>query len=199
MSDPISQLKKDIEQATARTMSGSRDFSWLSQEVSNITDEHVTALTLRHFWGQDYASTTPREHTLDILSRFLHYRNFTDYCTRYNEKRDGGSAYFSNQEVLSAKDIHQGDHLYLQWNPGRECIARYLGNAQFVVETVRKSHLRVDDVFTCYLFVKGEPAYLSDLISHGRHYPLYVIGTMGGFTAQVIQNNRTPPAQSIFP
>ncbi len=74
------QLCQAIEQATGLKMSTSKDFEVLSEHIFEKTHQTVSPNTLKRLWGYLPDATTPRISTLNILTTFLGYQSWDDFC-----------------------------------------------------------------------------------------------------------------------
>lgn len=176
-SPEIVELRKCIEENMKRKMRTPNDFVFLSGAVFDRVRETISPTTLKRLWGYIDGADQTRNSTLDILSRFLNYRDWDEFV----EKRGMES---NSDEVLSphikAVDLQVGDCVKVSWMPNRRCTFRYLGEEQFIVEEAENSKLKVGNTFYCSLFILGEPLYLSRLVQ-GKNPPVdFVVGNRDG-------------------
>lgn len=59
-----------------------KDFEYLSECIFEKFHEKISPTTLKRLWGYLPESTTPRKSTLDILSMFVGYDNWKDFCKK---------------------------------------------------------------------------------------------------------------------
>ncbi|MBR5728954.1 MAG: hypothetical protein IKX61_01925 [Prevotella sp.] len=57
-----------------------KDFEFLSECIFEKFHEKISPTTLKRIWGYLSESTTPRTSTLDILSKFVGYANWKEFC-----------------------------------------------------------------------------------------------------------------------
>lgn len=76
----IAKLREQVEGAVERKMKTPKDFEFLSECILEKYHERISPTTLKRIWGYLSESTTPRKSTLDILSKFVGYDNWKDFC-----------------------------------------------------------------------------------------------------------------------
>ncbi len=177
----IERLCHEVEKSVGRTISTPRDFAFLRESLYARTRLLLSASTLMRVWGY-MEGGTPRENTLSELARFIGYPSFADFCQADNPEGSGivGKRHFRVQETL-----RQGDLLTLTWQPGRRCVARYLGNGQFVVLESENTRLLSGNTFRCSLVIEGEPLYIDDLHRDSAATTAYVCGKISGIRYQI--------------
>lgn len=176
----IALLRERVELDSQRAMNSPRDFEWLSGKLGEM-GEGVSVTTLKRCWGYVEADVTPRLHTLDILSRYLGYRNFkhfVDACGNLGEESPSGPVHGS--WLRPVQDLEVNDRVTLTWQPGRVCVIRYLGNEQWVVESSERTRLQPGNTFYCGVIIEGEPMFARDLVMDGRSPVGYECGKCGG-------------------
>ena len=78
----LAKLRELIEGAVERKMKTPKDFEFLSECIFEKYHEKISPTTLKRLWGYLSESTTPRKSTLDILSMFVGYDNWKDFCKK---------------------------------------------------------------------------------------------------------------------
>lgn len=172
------RLLGEIERSAAMRMLTPRDFSQLSESVSERTGQTVSPSTLKRLWGYMKDGGEPSAYTLKTLARYLGYADFESFARGGTD----ASSLIVGQQAVSADDLAPGEELRLQWPPNRRITVRHLGEAQFTIVEAVNTKLSVGDTFTCHLFIGGEPLYLSNLIHQGGAPMGYVAGKTNGIT-----------------
>ena len=85
----LAKLRELIEGVVERKMKTPKDFEFLSECIFEKFHERISPTTLKRLWGYLPESTTPRKTTLDILSMFVGYDNWKDFCRAYTEFTEG--------------------------------------------------------------------------------------------------------------
>ena len=78
----LAKLRELIEGVIERKMKTPKDFEYLSECIFGKFHEKISPTTLKRLWGYLSESTTPRNSTLDILSMFVGYDNWKDFCKK---------------------------------------------------------------------------------------------------------------------
>ena len=76
---PYEQLRTDIETALKKKLQTPKDFEFLRERIYARLHILVSRTTLMRLWGYVDEEVTPRKGTLDILSKFLGYRDWLQY------------------------------------------------------------------------------------------------------------------------
>ncbi len=183
----ITLLRQQVEQKLRRTLRLPRDFEWLSERLMEVMHESVSGSTLRRLWGVNNEGVSPSRYTLDVLSRFVGSTGYDDFCSRQMRQAEESASKLVVGASVEADKLPVGARLLIRWEPGRVCQVRHLGEARFVIEHAENTHLSVGDTFACHLFINGEPASLSDISGPEHHYPVYMIGRLGGISVDVLE------------
>lgn len=180
--DKMAALRLAVEQRFGHGVNSPSEFKRLSREIEQRTDRAISASTLMRVWGYVSSQVKPNLTTLNALAA---YAGYLDYASLVSGADDDGS-----DEVLSAhlnvdRELQERDHVLLRWQPGRECLVRYMGGGQFVVERCEHTKLAVGDTFICHLIVQDHPLLLDNLV-HGSMPPkCYVCGQKHGVQYEV--------------
>ncbi len=180
----ITMLKKEILKVTERQLKTPRDYVWLSDCVFKKTAERVSPTTLKRLFGYLDEEVKPRSFTLDVLSRFVGYKDFTLFCEGVSKMATQSNIVLS--QCLSASGLEVGKMVKLTWRPDRLCVICHLGGGQFRVEKSVNSKLSVGDTFECHLFIAHEPLYVSNLVHDGVMSMQYVAGRRDGIMFEVL-------------
>ena len=150
----ISELKQQIEESVGRKMKTSNDFTFLSGAIWERIHENLSASTLKRLWGYVDGPDTTRSSTLEILSKFLGFKDWDGFLGHISQ--GNGSDRVTKQHIKT-DDLKVGDHISVSWKPNRHCTFRYLGEYRFIVEQSENSKLKVGNTFRCGLFIDAEP------------------------------------------
>lgn len=173
-----------IEQMLGCKMTTHRDFIHLSDLILERTRERISGTTLRRVWGITPEGVSPRRYTLDVLARFLLFKDYDDFCRNaHNEEIQSGIV---SGERIKSSDLHDGQTLRIIWQPDRSCLVRHQGNGRFVILQAQNTKLSRGDTFTCHLFINHEPLYLDDLMHEGQGPFRYIAGKQTGITVEKV-------------
>ncbi|MBQ4376443.1 MAG: hypothetical protein II793_01960 [Bacteroidales bacterium] len=185
----MEKLKQLLCEASRCEARHATDFIIMSVYIRQRTHETVGVNTLKRFYNYGCQSAIPRMQTLNVLARSLGYRNYDDFCNHYADTSDSASDIVMGQHISSSLLV-VGERILLRWNPGRECLAEYLGNDTYRVVTSQQTKLAVGDTFQAPFFALGHTAMLANLIHGDTSFPLYEIGKQGGLTlAEIVRND----------
>ena len=84
----LAKLRESVEAVVERKMKTPKDFEFLSECIFEKFHERISPTTLKRFWGYLSETTTPRKSTLDILSMFVGYDNWKNFCRAYTESTE---------------------------------------------------------------------------------------------------------------
>ena len=181
------QLCVAVEKCAGRKMVTPRDFEFLSVCIEQFTHQHMGVSTLKRLWGYlgEEGKCTPRQYTLDILSRYVGYKSYELFQQGSISTSDIDSD-FVNSQSISADRITEKVRIRIMWNPDRAMIVRCEGDNTFIVEEVMNSKLSVGDCFCCDRFTQGEPLFLYNLVHEDNKPTGYVCGRLGGIQFNVL-------------
>lgn len=176
-SPEIKELRNQVEEALGRKLKTPKDFSFLGSSIWTVNHEMISPTTLKRLWGYIDGAEQTRGSTLDILSRFIGYRDWDDFLGHVDRSGDSDPILSFH---IGIEELVPGDRVYVSWKPDRRCTFRYLGNATFIVEESKNSKLQKGDTFSTTLFILNEPLYLSNLVQGDNPPVPFVIGNRDG-------------------
>lgn len=180
-------LCMDIEKAVGRKIQTPYDFDFLVTCLWEHNRCIISTSTLKRLWGYIPSTMSPRRSTLDLLSRFIGYKDWNDYIQDMEKRLEVQSNSFTGKGI-HATDLQIGDCIEVTWLPNRRCIFRYLGEHHFIVEYAEHSKLREGDTFDAVMFSVCHPMYLDHLSRDNMPSTSYVAGKKNGLiTVRKIQ------------
>ena len=114
----LNYLLTQVEKRYGRRVATSTDFEALSVFIEHGTGELLSASTLKRLWGYVSSHPTPRKGTLDILCRFIGYRDFRTFCESLKTTAAFASNFIAEQTVYSS-ELAVGTEVTIGWNPNR--------------------------------------------------------------------------------
>ena len=177
----LNYLLMQVEVRYGRRVATTTDFEALSVVIERETGELLSSSTLKRLWGYVTSHPMPRLSTLDILSRFVGFRDFRLFCESLKSDAAFSSNFLTVQSVFSA-DLKPGDILTIGWNPDRLVKFRYEGNNQYAVTESMNAKLMAGDRFELAHLMKGYPLYIPRILRDNAYTPAYIAGTDGGLT-----------------
>ena len=156
-------------------------FIALSYAIESVTDNHLSASTLKRLWGYVNNLPAPRATTLDILSQYVGHKSFRAFCEWLRAKTVETSAFFQTSYLIP-EELTPGTLVELGWEPDRLVRVEYLGGQNFRVIESRNSKLQKGDVFEASSLMTGYPLCLSGVLRDGKLTSPFVGGKKGGLT-----------------
>lgn len=185
--DTIFLLRKEVENEMGFSLKAPTNFDALITRVQKKTGESLSLSTIKRLWGYVDSTNSPRLSTLSILSRYLGYRDFDDFCLKKSVYTSEDSAFISltNDQV---KDLQKGDELMLEWKPDRFCRIRYETKDKFKVINAVNCKLQKGDTFLASFVAVGHPLFATDLVRDGKRISNYVAGKSSGILSISIKH-----------
>lgn len=168
-----------VEKKYGRSLRSTSDFESLSIIIENETGELLSSSTLKRLYGYVNLKPVPRKTTLDILCRYLGYRDFAEYARCLKTNNEFSSQFFSSKSIFS-DELQAGDCITIGWQPDRVVKLKYLGSDEFVVTESINSQLCIDDRFCQTHFMLSYPLYIARILRNGEYTPAYVAGRQEG-------------------
>ena len=90
----IENLKKEVVRKFGRTVEAAADFDTLSMAIQQGISETVSPSTLKRVFGYVKYDAEPSATTLSILSRYVGYAGWSDFCRNFRpSESDGGTSH----------------------------------------------------------------------------------------------------------
>lgn len=183
----IEHLKICVEATTGKKIKTPKDFTYLSEQIFNRLHIMLSPTTLKRLWGYLNEDNKPRISTLSIISQFVGYRNWENFC----ESAATESSLQSNlilSRKISSYSLKKGQQICVTWLPDRKCIFECLGEQTFTVISSINSKLDIGDTFECSIFIEGEPLYL-DKLKHKEYSNIsYIAGKKEGIRFEILES-----------
>lgn len=183
----LQALLEEVEKEYGRPVRTSKDFYILAALIEYQCREVVSSATLKRLWGYVSLQTTPRKHTLDILSRFVGYKDFGEFRASLLGKIDETSGFFDTS-YLAAEDIPEGKVIRIGWEPDRILRLRRTSDIGFEVIESHNSKLIAGDRFEASCFFKGLPLVVPVVLRGDERLPAFVAGRTKGLNLLGIES-----------
>ena len=179
-------LKQEVERIIGHRLTSANEFEQLSHLLLSHTHERLSPTTLKRLWGYlKNEEVETRRHTLDVLSRFVGFGCYEDFCAHLERLEEVQSG-ISIEERITTERMRLGQRLVITWRPNRRMVVRHLGSGQFEIVEATNTKLHVGDTFCCHLMIQHEPLYLDDLIHQGMPPMAYIAGQRNGAVIEVL-------------
>ena len=173
------RLKTRVEKTLGYKLQTPKDFTAASAQIFAELKVMLSSTTLKRLWGYLRNDCTPRIATLNILSRFVGYDDWSSFVEISGNATDDQSNLILSRH-LEVSSLKVGDCLLLTWLPNRRCKVRFLGDRQFAVIESVNAKLVVGDTFECSVFIEGQPLYVDHLKHCTYEGVSYVAGKNDG-------------------
>lgn len=181
--EALQVLRQKVEEKVGRTMRLPSDFDMLSQVVFDATNERISTNTLKRLWDYLDGYRTSRRFTLNVLARYVGYRDWEDFCHNIG---DSAASQIFDTHYIDSDNLSVGTRLTLRWHPGRVVTLEYHGNNEYVVVESQQAKLTAGDSFKCQGFVPGQPLVINGLLHKGINHPInYICGKQGGIEVTI--------------
>lgn len=161
----LKHLREEVERVFGGPLTRRSDYDRLASVILAQTHKMLSGTTLRRCWGyQNDQPGTPSRTTLDVLSQYAGYTNWTVFCL---EAEAGEDIAICNSQQLHAQDLSIGDVVRLGWNPDKTVALRYEGAEEFVV-LESNGKLKVGSRFRCAQIIENLSMILTD--ANGQSY-----------------------------
>ena len=175
----VVQLRKDVEARFGMRPATPADFETLIAQIWLRLHENIALSTLERLWGYVSGAENTRRSTLNVLSRYVGFKDWDDYTDQLRaEEHDSSNPFIA--DGIHTEDLQPGQKLEVTWLPNRRCVFRYLGDMRFEVLESINSKLSAGDTFISTFFLTGQPLYMDHLILTGNNTVSYVAGNNGG-------------------
>lgn len=177
----IQELVSAVKAKYGKSLDAPSDFEEFSLYLYKHTEEVISASTLKRLCGYVKYPHNTRKYTLDVLSRFVGYNSFEEYCAWLKTSPAYNSSFFSTKQIASS-DLKIGQYLEIGWSPNRYLLIRYNGNNTYSIEKAKSSKLQAGDCFETDCFYIGYPLYLPYVIHDNQRTKPFIAGRNGGLT-----------------
>ena len=157
----MNYLMSLVEKKFRKSVKTSTDFYSLAQEIESETSE------------------TPRQTTLDVLSKYIGKKDYKTFCEDLKHSEAFQSRFFT-ADFINSCDLAPDSRLEIGWDPGRKITLKYIGESLFEVESACNSKLLAGDRFEAANFIKGYPLYISRILRNDEYTPSYIAGRQAG-------------------
>lgn len=180
----IDKLRSMVENTIGREVHTPRDFTFLHNQITELTHQSLSMSTLKRVWGYTSREFNISRYTLDVLSKLVGYTGWEKFCESIDIKENSSKIEASSHSVvirrLAARALNQGDIVRLHWQPNRCLEIVYEGLDLFSVIKSENSKLMVGDKFQTMMFIDHQPLFLYCVQRDGFPPFDYRCGNNGG-------------------
>ena len=177
----IVELLVLVEQKYGKKLQTTTDFDEFSFHFKQQTKENISTSTLKRLWGYVNDSHTPRQHTLNLLAKYIGHEDFIQFRLWLKSSEVYNSSFFSTKQ-LQTKELTPGQEIEIGWSPNRYLRLRYQGESEYLIMEAVQSKLQAGDRFEATTFLMGEPLFLPYILRNGNRTSPFIAGRNGGLT-----------------
>lgn len=165
----VASLREAVAAVFRHPLDTLNDFEQLGVSIEDKTRCHLNADTLRRLWKVRHdAYGTVRLSTLNILSEYVGYADWSAWCEHLRQEGHTESETTAGRRCVYAADMNTGDEVKIGWRPDRTAVLRYAGERYWEVTAVENSRtLQQGDRFCCAALTEGEVLYADNLMRNG--------------------------------
>lgn len=157
----------------------------LRNDIEARTGEALSLNTVKRLTGVLAYSSTPREVTLDIISRYLGYKNWALFLSAIENKISG----FNTPEgFIETKDLPVGSVLKISWEPDREIKILHRGKGAYEIIESKNSKLQKGDEIHLSQIAPGFPLMVREVNREGECLGNYTAALTEGITSLELLN-----------
>ena len=174
-------LRNEVEEKMGYKLRSPLDFSQLLLRMREVCPSSLSVSTVKRLWEYVPSQHIPRLYTLSLLTRFIGYKDWDDFCKKKSTFTTANSGFVSSS-FGQMQPLSIGDRLSLAWSPNRRCLIECRGGDFFCVLESVNATLQPGDTFQANFFSLGHPLYVTRLVREGRLLQDYVAGKRNGLT-----------------
>ena len=136
----IMELLTLVGKKYSRNLLTTTDFDEFSLHLKSEHGYLISTSTLKRLWGYVNDTHQPRTQTLDLLSRYIGFNCFSDFCIHLKTSTIYNSSFFTTRQI-QVQNLKPGDEIEIGWSPNRYLRLQYHGEAHFQVIDSKQSKL----------------------------------------------------------
>lgn len=181
----IRTLINRIETRFGHSLTSTKDFCALSDDIYKVTGDMLSVSTLKRLFGRFGTRLAPRQSTLSIAARYLGYNDWEEFTLSMSESGLVESD-FRPINAIKLDTLPTGSELSISWLPNREIKVRYLGDHKFRIIEAHNTKLNRDDIIEIALLAQNEPMFISKIIRSEKYFTGYLAGQLHGVNVKSI-------------
>ena len=180
------EIVKKIEAKLGMEINYPQQCEIVAQAIEDETGQTLGVSTVKRMLGFLNEDRIPRQSTMDILSKFLGYKDAA--LMSKDISKDSEISDFTWMECVEPEDLKEGTQLQITYDPQRLLILTYLGDNKFIVNESKRSKLEKGDVLEIHQLVVGHELLVNDVTREGKSKGSYTGAKQGGLTSIEIFN-----------
>lgn len=158
---------------------------FLRNDIEARIGEALSLNTIKRLTGILPYNCEPREVTLDIIARYLGYRDYNQLQLAIQNKI---SDFNTLSSFIDLKSQPLGKEIVIKWNPRRILNIRHLGQGVYRVEQSINSKLLTGDELKLSQIAEGFPFIVKEVVREGRPIGNYTAAQTEGVSYIELKN-----------
>lgn len=163
---------KMLSEKSGMDVSTKAGAEFLRNDIESSTGEALSSNTIKRLTGILPYDSEPREITLDIIARYLGFKNFKILQSAINNKI---SDFNSIPGFIDLTSQPVGKEITIKWEPDRVIKIRHIGEGIYRVDESINSKLLTADLLTLSQIAEGFPFMVKEVVREGK--------SLGSYTA----------------
>ena len=158
---------------------------FLRNDIETKTGEALSLNTIKRLVGILNYESSPRDITLDIIARYLGYRNYSQLLLILQDKI---SDFNTPSEFIDLHNLAAGTELSIDWAPDRVLRIKHLEGGNYLVVESVNSKLKKGDILSLSQIAKGFPFMVKEVIRAGESWGNYTAAQVEGISSIEVIN-----------
>jgi hypothetical protein len=171
-------IKQLVENKFGKEINYPKDCAVLAEVMRIDNNLPISSSTLKRVFGFYGEIEKPRLHTLDMLAKYLGYKNWAELDNHLLHNDSG----FDEIETIEIDKLELNNKLVIEYSSIRKIRMQYLGEFRFELLESTSSKLRKGDILRIHNLVKGYPLICQSVIRDNTDLGKYIGGRTSGIT-----------------
>lgn len=180
------EIIKKIETKLGMEIKYPQQCEIVAQAIEDETGQTLGLSTVKRMFGFVNENRIPRHATMDILSRFLGYKDAKLLAKDMNS--DAEISDFTWLESVEPENLKEGTQLQITYDPQRLLILTYIGDNKFIVNESKRSKLEKGDTLEIHQLVVKHELLVNNVWRNGQNLGSYTGAKQGGLTSIEVFN-----------
>lgn len=172
-------IREEIEKKFGREVRYPVDCESLELSIKECCGEKISASTLKRLFGFIKGKFQPRLYTLDVISKYIGYKNWDDYLDVLSGNNNSASPVI---EELKASDLKTGEEVEFGFEPDVRVTLKYIGKTEFNVTSCDNCKLMIGDTLSIPMLSLHHPLRISNHFRGGEKLGTSLVAEISGIT-----------------
>ncbi|MCH5233675.1 MAG: hypothetical protein J1E16_00130 [Muribaculaceae bacterium] len=170
---------KLLNEKTGKDVTTPSGSEYLRNDIESKIGERLSLNTIKRLTGILPYDSSPRITTLDIISRYLGYKDWNILIQIANGKI---SEFNCPQGFIDLEKISIGKQIKIGWEPNRKIIIEHKGNCNYQILDACNSKLKSGDFLTLSQIAIGFPFMVKEVVRERKSLGNYMAAPDEGIT-----------------